>query len=85
MRRLRAREQARRFDLYTGEGSDKARFTVQRIPGGRLAAEIRIGEHDAGSRTVGVPARTYEDLLAIQLTLPAHDVLFEEALASAME
>ncbi|HEX3629975.1 MAG TPA: glucose-6-phosphate dehydrogenase assembly protein OpcA [Candidatus Dormibacteraeota bacterium] len=74
-----------RFDLYTGTGPDKARFTVRRIPGGRLAAEIRIGEHDAGSRTVGVPARTYEDLLAIQLTLPAHDVLFEEALAAAME
>jgi|SRR5579864_94951 len=74
-----------RLDLYTGVGADKARFTVRRVPGGRLAADVRIGEHDAGTRTVGVPPRTYEDLLAIQLTLPAHDVLFEEALSAAIK
>jgi glucose-6-phosphate dehydrogenase assembly protein OpcA len=73
-----------RFDLYCGGGEEKARFTVRRIPGGRLCAEIRIGDQDMGTRTVGVPPRTPGELLAIQLTLPAHDVLFEEALAAAM-
>lgn len=74
-----------RLDLYTSGPSSTARFTVRRIPGGRLCAEIRVGDQDAGTRTVGVPPRTGADLLAIQLTLPAHDVLFEQALAAAME
>lgn len=73
-----------RVDLYTSGPEGNARFTVRRIPGGRLCAEIRLGDQDGGTRTVGVPPRTPEDLLAIQLTLPAHDLLFEQALTAAM-
>jgi glucose-6-phosphate dehydrogenase assembly protein OpcA len=70
--------------IYTGGDDGPARFTVRRIPGGRLCADIRIGEQDFGTRTVGVPSRPPEDLLAIELTLPGHDLLFEQALAAAV-
>ena len=70
--------------LYTSGPREPARFSVSRIPGGRLCAEIRIGGQEFGTRTVGVTPRPPEDLLAIELTLPGHDVLFEEALAAAV-
>jgi glucose-6-phosphate dehydrogenase assembly protein OpcA len=73
------------LDIYTGGEDGAARFTVRRVPGGRLCADIRIGDQETGTRTVGVPPRPPEDLLAMELTLPGHDVLFEEALAAALE
>ena len=74
-----------RLDIYCGGPEAKTRFTVRRIPGGRLCADIRVGEQEMGSRTVGIPPRTPEDLLAFELTLPGHDLLFEQALAAVME
>lgn len=74
-----------RLDVYARGSDGAARFTVRRVPGGRLCADIRIGDQELGTRTVGVPPRSPEDLLAFELTLPGHDVLFEEALAATME
>jgi glucose-6-phosphate dehydrogenase assembly protein OpcA len=74
-----------RLDLYTGGDDGQARFTVRRVPGGRLCADILGGDQEFGNRTVGVPQRRPEDLLAFELTLPGHDLLFEEALAAAMQ
>lgn len=73
-----------RLDLYTGGPDGPCRFTVRRIPGGRLSADLRVGEQDYASRTVAYTQRSPEDLLAFELTLPGHDVLFEEALAAAI-
>jgi glucose-6-phosphate dehydrogenase assembly protein OpcA len=74
-----------RLDISTGGEEGPARFTVRRVPGGRLCADIQMGDQVTGTRTVGVPPRPPEDLLAIELTLPGHDILFEEALAAAMK
>jgi glucose-6-phosphate dehydrogenase assembly protein OpcA len=73
-----------RLDIYTSGSEGTSRSTVRRIPGGRLCADIRIGDQEYGSRTVAVPPRQPHDLLAFELTLPGHDVLFEEALAAAI-
>ena len=73
-----------RVMLYTGGEDGTGRFSVRRMRGGRLCAEIRIGDQDLASRTVRFADRSEEELLAIELTLPGHDVLFEEALAAAV-
>jgi glucose-6-phosphate dehydrogenase assembly protein OpcA len=73
-----------RFLIYASGEEGQARFSISRLPGSRLCAEIRLGEQDFAPRTVRLAARTAEELLAIELTLPGHDVLFEEALAAAL-
>ena len=74
-----------RFMLYTGGPEGAARFSIARLRGGRLATEVRVGGEEQAGRTVRVEPRKAEDLLAIELTLPGHDVLYEEALACAAE
>jgi glucose-6-phosphate dehydrogenase assembly protein OpcA len=73
-----------RMVVYTRGEEGTGRFTVRRLKGGRLCAEVRIGDQDLVSRTVRFATRPAEELLAIELTLPGHDVLFEEALAAAV-
>src|SRR6202165_6023808 len=74
-----------RFLIYTGGDEGPARFSMSRLRGGRLSTQIRIGDQDLSERTVRLESRATEELLGIELTLPGHDVLFEQALAAALK
>jgi len=74
-----------RMLIVTGGEGGVARFSISRLQGARLCAEIRIGDQDFAARTVRQAARSAEELLAIELLLPGHDVLFERALAAALQ
>jgi len=74
-----------RMLIVTGGEGGVARFSISRLQGARLCAEIRIGDQDFASRTVRQAARSAEELLAIELLLSGHDVLFERALAAALQ
>jgi glucose-6-phosphate dehydrogenase assembly protein OpcA len=74
-----------RFLIYTGGDEGPARFSMSRLRGGRLSTQIRIGDQDLAERTVRLESRAPEELLSIELTLPGHDVLFEHALAAALQ
>jgi glucose-6-phosphate dehydrogenase assembly protein OpcA len=73
-----------RFLIYTGGHHGPARFSMSRLRGGRLSTQIRLGDQDLAQRTVRLESRAPEELLGIELTLPGHDVLFEQALAAAL-
>ena len=73
-----------RFLIYSRGPDGQARFSISHQPGGRLSTEIRVDEQDFVDRTVRLTRRAAEELLAIELTLPGHDVLFEEALAASL-
>ena len=73
-----------RFVIYTGGDEGPARFSLSRHRGGRLSTQIRLGDQDLAERTVRLESRATEELLGIELTLPGHDVLFEQALAAAL-
>lgn len=72
------------FQIYSRGPDGQARFSISHQPGGRLSTEVRVGEQDFVDRTVRLARRAAEELLAIELTLPGHDVLFEEALAASL-
>ena len=72
-----------RLMIYSSGPEQSSRFSVIRERGGRLSTEIRIGREEQAGRTVRIPERRPEDLLAMELTLPGHDVLYEEALDAA--
>ena len=74
-----------RFLIYTGGDNGPARFSMTRLRGGRLSTQIRLGDQDLAERTVRLESRAPEELLGIELTLPGHDVLFEQALAAALQ
>jgi glucose-6-phosphate dehydrogenase assembly protein OpcA len=74
-----------RMLIVTGGEGGVARFSVSRLQGERLCAEIRIGDQDLAPRTVRMAGRSAEELLAFELTLPGHDLLFEQSLAAALE
>ncbi len=74
-----------RFLLYTGGDTGPARFSMSRLRGGRLSTQIRLGDQELAERTVRLESRAPEELLSIELTLPGHDVLFEQALAAALQ
>ena len=71
-----------RMVIYTGGEDGLGRFSLSRLTGGRLCAEMRIGDQEMASRTVRFATRSAEELLALELMLPGHDTLFEEALAA---
>ncbi len=71
-----------RMVLYTGGEDGLGRFSLSRLPGGRLSSEMRIGDQEMAARTVRFASRSAEELLALELMLPGHDTLFEEALAA---
>jgi len=73
-----------RFVIYTSGDDGPGRFSFNRLRGGRLTVEIRLGDQELARRTVRLEARPPEELLGIELTLPGHDTLFEEALAAAL-
>jgi glucose-6-phosphate dehydrogenase assembly protein OpcA len=73
-----------RFLMYTGGEDGPARFSMTRLRGGRLSTHIRLGQQDLVERTVRLESRATEELLGIELTLPGHDVLFEDALDAAL-
>jgi len=73
-----------RFLIYSRGQDGQARFSISHQPGGRLSAEVRVDEQDFVDRTVRLARRSAEELLAIELTLPGHDLLFEEALAASL-
>jgi glucose-6-phosphate dehydrogenase assembly protein OpcA len=73
-----------RFLIYTGGDEGPARFSLSRLRGNRLASQIRLGDQDLAARTVRLESRATEELLGIELTLPGHDVQFEEALAASL-
>jgi glucose-6-phosphate dehydrogenase assembly protein OpcA len=73
-----------RFLIYTGGEDGPARFSLTRLRGNRLATQIRLGDQDLAARTVRLESRALEELLSIELTLPGHDVLFEQALDAAL-
>ena len=73
-----------RFMLYTGGEDGVSRFSIARAPGGRLTTQMRIGDQEQLGRTVAVAPRSADDLLAIELTIPGHDVLYEQALEAAV-
>jgi hypothetical protein len=72
-----------RLMLYSDGPDGRSRFSMTRLPGGRLATEMRIGDEEMGGRTVRLEPRRAADLLAIELTLPGHDRVYEEALEAA--
>ena len=74
-----------RFLIYTGGDEGPARFSMTRLRGGRLSTQIRLGDQELAERTVRLETRATEELLGIELTLPGHDVLFERALAAALQ
>jgi hypothetical protein len=74
-----------RFAIYSGGDDGPGRFTINRIGGGRLSLEIQLGDQELARRTVRLESRPPAELLGIELTLPGHDVLFEEALAAALQ
>jgi glucose-6-phosphate dehydrogenase assembly protein OpcA len=74
-----------RMLIVTGGEGGVARFSISRLQGERLCAEIRIGDQDLAPRTVRMAGRSAEELLAFELTLPGHDLLFEQSLAAALE
>jgi glucose-6-phosphate dehydrogenase assembly protein OpcA len=71
-----------RFMIYTGGPEGSARFSIIRQRGNRLCTEIMIGGQEQVGRTVRFEPRNAEDLLAMELTLPGHDILYEESLAA---
>jgi glucose-6-phosphate dehydrogenase assembly protein OpcA len=73
-----------RFLIYTGGDEGPARFSLSRLRGNRLSSQIRLGDQDLADRTVRLESRATEELLGIELTLPGHDVQFEQALAAAL-
>jgi glucose-6-phosphate dehydrogenase assembly protein OpcA len=73
-----------RFLIYTGGDEGPARFSLSRLRGNRLSSQIRLGDQDLAARTVRLESRATEELLGIELTLPGHDIQFEEALAAAL-
>lgn len=73
-----------RFMLYTGGDDGMARFSIARAPGGRLTTQMRIGDQEQPARTVAVVPRAADDLLAIELSAPGYDILFEKALEAAV-
>ncbi len=74
-----------RFMIYTGSEEGPARFSIGRQTGGGLVTDIRIAGQDLGGRTVRMQPRPPAELLAIELTLPGHDVLYEDALAAVVQ
>jgi glucose-6-phosphate dehydrogenase assembly protein OpcA len=72
-----------RLMLYSDGPDRRSRFSITKLPGGRLATETRVGDEDVGGRTVRLEQRGAAELLAIELTLPGHDWVYEEALAAA--
>ena len=74
-----------RFLIYTGGEEGQARFSLSRLRGNRLSSQIRLGDQDLAARTVRLESRAPEELLGFELTLPGHDVLFERALAAALQ
>jgi len=73
-----------RFLIYSRGEDGQARFSISYQRGGRLSTEIRVDDQDFVDRTVRMGRRSAEELLATELTLPGHDVLFEEALAASL-
>jgi glucose-6-phosphate dehydrogenase assembly protein OpcA len=73
-----------RFLIYTGGDEGPARFSLSRLRGNRLSSQIRLGDQDLADRTVRLESRATEELLGIELTLPGHDLQFEQALAAAL-
>jgi glucose-6-phosphate dehydrogenase assembly protein OpcA len=69
--------------LYSDGPDGRSRFSITRLRGSRLSTEMRIGEEDVGGRTVRLEQRSAADLLAIELMLPGHDRVYEEALEAA--
>jgi glucose-6-phosphate dehydrogenase assembly protein OpcA len=72
------------FLIYTAGDDGPARFSLSRLRGNRLLTQIRLGDQDLAARTVRLDSRATEELLSIELTLPGHDVLFEQALDAAL-
>ena len=73
-----------RLMIYTGGEDGPARFSIGRKVGAGLSTEIRIAGQELGGRTVRMQPRPPAELLAIELTLPGHDVLYEDALAAVV-
>lgn len=73
-----------RMLIVTGGEGGVARFSISRLQGARLCAEIRMGDQELAPRTVRMTGRSAEELLAFELTLPGHDLLFEQSLAAAL-
>jgi len=74
-----------RFLIYTGGDDGPARFSLTRLRGNRLSTQVRLGDQDLAHRTVRLESREPEELLGIELTMPGHDVRFEEALSAALQ
>jgi glucose-6-phosphate dehydrogenase assembly protein OpcA len=72
------------FHVYTSGQDGPARFSLSRLRGNRLSTQVRLGEQELAARTVRLESRAIEELLSIELTLPGHDVLFEQALDAAL-
>ena len=72
------------FHIYTAGDDGPARFSLSRLRGNRLSTQVRLGDQDLAARTVRLESRAIEELLSIELTLPGHDVLFEQALDAAL-
>ena len=65
------------------ERGEMARFTISRKPEGRLMTEVRIGDQEYPGRMVRLPPKDEATLLAMELVLPGHDRVYEDALAAA--
>lgn len=74
-----------RLLIYTGGEDGPGRFSLSRQRGSRLLAQTRLGDQVFAERTVRLESRPPEELLGFELTLPGHDLLFEQALAAALQ
>jgi glucose-6-phosphate dehydrogenase assembly protein OpcA len=73
-----------RMLLYAGGEDGPGRFSLTRQRGNRLSSQIRLGDQEFAERTVRLESRAPAELLGFELTLPGHDLLFEQALAAAL-
>ncbi len=60
-----------------------AQFTIARKPAGLLATDVRLGEQQYTGQTVRIAPKDGAALLAMELVIPGHDHVYEEALATA--
>ncbi len=60
-----------------------AQFTIARKAASLLVTEVRLGEQEYPGQTVRLAPKDEAALLAMELVIPGHDRVYEEALAAA--
>jgi len=69
--------------LFSQTDGRTAQFTIAREPAGLLETEVHLGEQEYSGQTVRLAPKDEAALLAMELVIPGHDRVYEEALAAA--